>query len=77
MKSCPYEDMFPNNNNVIHEKCNTEWNEKDDELKGIKSDTRSWKGNNTCRKDGTVINRLGVAYTLLPHGFLDGRLTCA
>ena len=51
MTACPYHDLFPYINDAIHQKWNTEWNEKNDKLKEIKSNTRPWKGNNKCRKD--------------------------
>ena len=57
-------------NNAKHEKWNTEWNEINGKLKEIKRDYRSWKEENKCRKDETVINRQRGGYTLLTHGYL-------
>ena len=54
----------------MHEKWNTEWNEKDDKFKEIKSNTRAWKEINRCGKNETVTNRLGAGHILLTHGFL-------
>ena len=70
MIACPYQDLFPYVNDAILETWNTEWKEKDDNLKEIKSDTRSWKENNRCRNDDPDINRLRASHTLLTHGFL-------
>ena len=48
MIAYPYQDLFPYTNDALHEKWNTEWNEKNDKLKEIKQDTRPWKENNRC-----------------------------
>ena len=69
MIACPYQDLFPYINDAIHQKWNTEWNQKNDKLKEIKPNTRPWKENNRCRKDETVINRLRAGHTLLTHGY--------
>ena len=45
MIACSYQDLFPYINDALHGKWNSEWNEKDDKLKQIKLDTRSWKEN--------------------------------
>ena len=61
---CPYQDLFPYINDVIHQKWNNEWDKKKDKLKEIKPH----------RKDETVINRLRAVHTLLTHGCLmEGR----
>ena len=70
MIACPYQDLFPYINDVIHQKWNAEWNEKNDKLKEIKLDTGPWKENDRCRMDETVINRLRAGHTLLTHGLL-------
>ena len=70
MIACRYQDLFPYIDDVIHQKWNTEWIEKNDKLKEIKPDTRPWKENDRCRKNKTVINRLRVGHTLLTHEYL-------
>ena len=65
--ACLYQDLFPYINGVIYQKRNTEWNEKNEELKEIEPDTRPWKENDSCTKDGTNINRHRAGYTLLTH----------
>ena len=70
MIACPNQDIFPNIIDVIHQKWNTEWNEKNDNLKEIKPDTRPWTENDKCRKDEIVINRLRAGHTLLTHTYL-------
>ena len=70
MKACPYQDLFPYINDVIHQKWNAVGNEKKDKLKEIKLDTRPWKKNDRCRKDEAVINSLRAGHTLLTHGYL-------
>ena len=68
--ACPYQDLFPYDNDAIHQKWNAEWNEKNEKLREIKPDNRPWKENDICRKDETVINRLRSGLTLLNHGYL-------
>ena len=46
MMAFPYQDLFPYIFDVLHEKYNTEWNEKDEKPKEIKSDAQPWKENN-------------------------------
>ena len=58
-----YQDLFPCIIDAIHQKWNTEWNEKNNKLKEIKPDTRPRKENNKCRKHETVINRLRAGHT--------------
>ena len=70
MIACPYQDLFQYINDVIHQKSNAEWNEKNDKLKEIKLDTRPWKENDRCINDETVINRFRTGHTLLTHGYL-------
>jgi len=70
MIACPYQDLFLYINDAIHQKCNAEWNEKNDKLKEVKPDTQPWKENDRCRKDETVINRLRAGHTLQNHGYL-------
>ena len=48
----------------------SEWNEKNDKLKEIKTDTRQWRENKRFRIDETVINRLRTGHTLLNLGYL-------
>ena len=47
---CPYEDLFPCNNDAVHEKWNTEWNEKNCKLKENKPDAQPWKENDRCKR---------------------------
>ena len=61
MIACPFKDLFPYNNDAIHEKWNTKWNVKSDKLKKIKPATRSWREKNRCRKDKTVITNSELA----------------
>ena len=68
--ACPYQDLFPYNNDVIHEKWNTEWKEKYGRLKEIKPDTRPRKEKKRYGKDETIYNRLRAGQTLLTHGYL-------
>ena len=63
MIECPCQDLFPYINDAMHEKLNTEWNNNEDKLAEIKSDTWSWNENNRCKKVQTVINRLGACHT--------------
>ena len=70
MIACPYQNIFPYINDSIHQKWNTEWNEKKDKLKGIKPDTRPWIEHDRCKKYETVINRLRAGHTLLTYGYL-------
>ena len=79
MIACPYQDLFPYINDAIHQKWNTELNEKNDKLKENKPDTRPWKENNGCREDETVINRLRAGHTLLMEDLPvpEWNVTCA
>ena len=43
MIACSYHELFPSIIDAIHEKWNTELNEKDEKLKKIKPDTRPGK----------------------------------
>ena len=70
MITCPYLDIFPYINDAIHEKWNIECNEKDDKLKQISSDTRSWKKNNRWRNDKIFIISVRADHTILTHGYL-------
>ena len=67
---CSYQYLFPYINDVIHQKWNTKWNEKNDKLKQIKPDTRPWKEIDRCGNDETVVNRLRAGHTLLNYGYL-------
>ena len=49
----PFQDLFPYNNDALHEKWNTKWNDKNEQLKEIKPVTRSWKENYRCRMGET------------------------
>ena len=57
MIACPYQDLFPYIKDNIHEKWNTEWDEKHEKLKEIKTYTRPWKENNRCRKNGRILKK--------------------
>ena len=70
MIACPYQDLFLYIIDIIHQKWNAEWNEKNDKLKEIKLDNQPWKENERCRKDENFINRLRAGHTLLTHGHL-------
>ena len=72
----PYQNLFSYINDAIHQKLNTEWNQRNDKLKEIKPNTRPWKENNRSRKGETVINRLRAGHILLTHGFTVGWKVC-
>ena len=63
----PYQDLFAYINDAIHQKGNTECNQKNDKVKEIKPNTRPWKKINRRRKNETVINRLKAGHTILTH----------
>ena len=65
----PYQVLFPHIIDAIHQKWNTDWNQKNDKPKEIKPNTRPWKENSRCRKDETVINRLRAGHTLLTREY--------
>ena len=64
--ACPYQDLFPYINDVIHEKWNVEWNKKNDKLKAIIPDTRPWKENNKRYKQAQ-----SWAYITDPRAFYE------
>ena len=76
MIACPYQDLFPYNNDAIHQKWYTEWNKKNDKLKEIKPDTRPWKQNDSCREDETITNTQSRSYITDPWVF-NGKSTRA